>query len=242
MARDPRLPDLRNFERIVFFTGAGMSAESGVPTYRGKGGIWKEYEPQRYACQAAFDRDPEAVWEFHNYRRGLVGACEPNAGHRLIAQAEATLPHVTVVTQNIDGLHQLAGSERVYELHGSLWWVRCGSERRFSRAVPFDAQRPDGKWWRPDIVWFGDSLKSEVVTKAIDAITRCDLLVSIGTSAVVYPAAQMPLLAQQNGATLVEINPDETPVSKAYDICIRGTAGEVLTALCAGLDEAPAVS
>jgi len=242
MSRHPGLPDIRDFERIVFFTGAGMSAESGVPTYRGKGGIWKEYEPGRYACQAAFDRDPEAVWDFHNYRRGLVAACAPNVGHRLIARAEATLPHVTVITQNIDGLHQLAGSERVYELHGSLWWVRCGGERRFSRDVPLDAKRADGRWWRPDIVWFGDSLKSETVDAAAEAITRCDLLVSIGTSAVVYPAARLPLLAKQNGATLIEINPDETPVSHAYDICIRGPAGVVLSDLCDGLDEAPAVS
>lgn len=242
MARHPDLPDLRGFRRVVFFTGAGMSAESGVPTYRGKGGIWKEYDHRRYACQDAFDRDPAGVWEFHNYRRGIVAACDPNVGHRLIARAEATLPHVTVVTQNIDGLHQLAGSERVYELHGSLWWVRCGSERRFSRDVPFEAQRADGRWWRPDIVWFGDNLKSDVVTQAIDAITRCDLLVSIGTSAVVFPAAQFPLLAKDRGATLIEINPEPTQVSREYDICIRGGASEVLTALCEGLDEAPAVS
>ncbi len=242
MASHPELPNLRDFERVVFFTGAGMSAESGVPTYRGKGGIWKEYDHQRYACQRAFDRDPAGVWEFHNYRRELVAACPPNDGHRLIARAEATLPHVTVVTQNIDGLHQLAGSERVYELHGSLWWVRCGSERRFSRDAPFDARRPDGRWWRPDIVWFGDTLREETVGKAIEAIRRCDLLVSIGTSAVVYPAAQMPLMARENGARLIEINPEETPVSAAYDTCVRAGATAALTALCAGLDAAPAVS
>src|SRR5262245_5945137 len=116
---------LRDFEAIVFFTGAGMSAESGVPTYRRKGGIWKEYDYQQYACQPAFDRDPQAVWEFHNYRRELVSKCAPNRGHEIIAKLEAELPHVSVVTQNIDGLHQRAGSQGVVELHGSLWRVRC---------------------------------------------------------------------------------------------------------------------
>jgi len=233
------LPNLRDFQRVVFFTGAGMSAESGVPTYRGSGGIWKDYDMERYACQEAFERDPDAVWDFHNYRRGLVAACAPNSGHALIARAEAVLPHVTVVTQNIDGLHQRAGSRRVHELHGSLWRVRCGNEYATDRAVPFTARRTDGRWWRPDIVWFGDCLSNHTVDAAVQAIRSCDLLVSIGTSAVVYPAAELPLLAKQNMATLIEINPDATPVSHAYDICVRRPAGVALADLCRGLDAAP---
>jgi len=227
----------RDFERIVFFTGAGMSAESGVPTYRGKGGIWKEYDFEAYACQIAFDRDPEKVWEFHNYRRGLVGKCAPNEGHRIIARTESARPDVTIVTQNIDGLHQLAGSDRVIELHGSLWRIRCDrcGNRSEGREAPLaELKCTCGGWWRPDIVWFGDNLIEDLIEEALDAIKRCDLLVSIGTSAVVFPAAHMPLHARSAGAKLVEINPEATPLSRVFDVCLRGTATEMLGALCEG--------
>lgn len=229
------LPRLRDVSRVVFFTGAGMSAESGVPVYRGSGGIWKQYDYQRYACQPAFDSDPEAVWEFHNYRRELVAACAPNAGHQLIAQAEQWCAEVTVVTQNIDGLHQLAGSHAVVELHGSLWRTRCdrcgepGSEDR--RAPLFDLYCACGRFKRPDIVWFGDALDPSVVREAVVAIKGAELLVSVGTSAMVYPAAEMPLLAKRAGATLIEINPEPTPLSDAYDMCLRGSATEMLARL-----------
>lgn len=226
---------LRDYERVVFFTGAGISAESGVPTYRGKGGMWEEYDYEAYACQAAFDRDPEKVWEFHNFRRGLVAACEPGEGHRLIAEAEAYVPELTVVTQNIDGLHQLAGSSKVHELHGSLWRVRCDACGAVDegREAPRSQLRCDcGAWWRPDIVWFGDPLKADVIEASIDAIESCDLLVSVGTSAVVYPAAQLPLFARRGGATLVEVNPQPTPISDAYDVCLRTTASAALSQLC----------
>ena len=232
------LPRVSDFQRVVFFTGAGMSAASGVPTYRGKGGIWKSYDYEAYACQEAFDRDPAAVWEFHNYRRQLVGECEPNEGHALIARCEAAQPAVTIVTQNIDGLHQSAGSKRVLELHGSLWGVRCDGtgERRLSRDIPFAGRRADGLWWRPDIVWFGDMLRDDVIQSALDLIGQCDLFVSIGTSAVVFPAARMPFYARQGGATLVEINPEETPVSHLYDVCARESAVDALRRMCHGLD------
>jgi NAD-dependent deacetylase len=232
---DPRLAD---FERIVFFTGAGMSAESGVPTYRGAGGIWKQYDYQRYACQPAFVRDPEAVWEFHNFRRGLVAKCAPNAGHRLIARAEAALPGVTVVTQNIDGLHAAAGSRRVHELHGNLWRVRCdacGTKVQDGHAPRDELRCPGcGGWWRPDIVWFGDYLVDATLQAATGAIASCDLLVSVGTSAVVYPAAQLPVYAAEAGALCVEINPDDTPASHLYAVHMRGPATEMLARLAAG--------
>ncbi len=224
---------LDRYQKIVFFTGAGMSAESGVPTYRGKGGIWKEYDYEEYACQDAFDRDPAAVWEFHNYRRGLVAACEPNAGHRLLAELESAGRDITIVTQNIDGLHQRAGSERVIELHGSLWRVRdeFTGQVKTRLDVPFQAQIDYARWWRPDIVWFGDALREEVVRDAIAAISGCDLLVSIGTSAVVYPAAQLPHFARDNGAVCVEVNPEPTMLSSMYDHCLRTTATEGLKLL-----------
>jgi NAD-dependent deacetylase len=238
-----------DFSRIVFFTGAGMSAESGVPTYRGKGGIWKEYDWQDYACQRAFDRDPEHVWEFHNYRRGIVSKCAPNEGHRLIARCEQRLPSVTVVTQNIDGLHQAAGSRKVLELHGSLWKLRCDrcGWRDEDPSAPVEdvlcpackASASDGDaepaYKRPDIVWFGDNLRPDVIALVRDALVACDLLVSIGTSAVVYPAADMPLIAARAGARLLEINPEGTPMSSIYETCLRMTATEGLARLCEGL-------
>lgn len=227
---------LKDHQRIVFFTGAGISVESGVPTYRGKGGIWKEYDYQRYACQRAFDRDPEAVWEFHNYRRSLVGKCEPNAAHAQIAALEAEREHVTVITQNIDGLHQLAGTQAIIELHGSLWRVRCDAcgAKKTDRAAPLESIRCDcGQFWRPDIVWFGDALDQRNIRDANTEMKACELFVSIGTSGVVYPAAELPLVAKRSGATLVEINPEPTPLSLLYDHCLRGTATEMLAQMSA---------
>jgi NAD-dependent deacetylase len=234
------LPNPLDFQRIVFFTGAGMSAESGVPTFRGPGGIWKTYDYHRYACQDAFQRDPAAVWEFHNYRRSIVGACAPNVGHHLIAQAQAHLPgRVTVITQNIDGLHQEAGAQDVIELHGALWRVRCDTckTRRPSRENPLTEVRCPGcgGWWRPDITWFGDMLDGQRVQAAEAATAQADLFISIGTSGVVFPAAGLVLDAQQGGATLIEINPEPTDFSPIFHHTLRTSATEALRALLAPL-------
>jgi NAD-dependent deacetylase len=228
------IPDLRDFRRIVFFTGAGMSAESGIHTYRGAGGVWRHYDYQRYACERAFLLDPRGVWEFHNYRRQLVMACEPHLGHTLLAKYAEVHPHVTIITQNIDGMHQRSGCRRVIELHGSLWRVRHppSGETITTYDIPFAALRPDGTWWRPDIVWFEDCLKDHTIEQALSAIDQCDLLISIGTSAVVYPAAQMPFSAKKAGATLIEINPEPTELSDAYDLCIRDKASAAIEKLC----------
>jgi NAD-dependent deacetylase len=233
MATQLRLTDYRH---IVFFTGAGMSAESGVPTYRGKGGVWKEYDWKNCACEQAFARDPAHVWEFHNFRRTLVAKCAPNSGHLRIAKTEAEIPKVTVVTQNIDGLHQAAGSTNVLELHGSLWRTRCdtcGTAASEDRSAPLGDVHCAGcgRYKRPDIVWFGDGLSAEVFRSASQALATCDLLVSIGTSAVVYPAAEMPVIAKRSGAHLVEINPEDTPISHIYDTHLRGPASQMLEEL-----------
>lgn len=231
MTRTIRLSD---FDTVVFFTGAGMSAESGVPTYRGKGGIWKDYDYENCACQAAFERDPRAVWEFHNYRRKLVQACTPNDGHRRIAVLAQQAPRVTVVTQNIDGLHQRAGSRNVLELHGSLWETRCdrcGARHERVEEPLAELVCACGGFKRPNIVWFGDVLFEDVVNAAVAAITNADVLVSIGTSAQVFPAAQLPLLARKNGAYLIEVNPEETPLSELYDLKLRASASQALREL-----------
>ncbi|MGH7162356.1 MAG: SIR2 family NAD-dependent protein deacylase [Planctomycetota bacterium] len=225
---------LRDFRAIVFFTGAGLSAESGVPAYRGRGGVWDRYRWEEYACQRAFLAEPEQVWNFHEVRRRAVAAAEPNAGHRAIARAQREFPGTVVVTQNIDGLHQRAGSAGVIELHGSLWRARCEREGAVTELpeVPIRSRRcACGEYLRPDVVWFEDALDPRVVGAAVDAISRCDLFVSVGTSGLVYPAADLPAIAVERGATCVEINIEDTPVSSWYHHRLRGPAAEVLRSL-----------
>ena len=226
--------DPAKYRHIVFFTGAGMSAESGVPTYRGHGGIWNQYHWEEYACQDAFDADPERVLKFHEMRRAAVLSCTPHTGHFAIARLEKKHPRITVVTQNIDGMHQRAGSRNVIELHGSLWRLRClckgVSEDIGERYGSFKCGKCGG-WLRPDITWFGDMLDPDVMDRAVAAIRSCDLFVSVGTSGVVYPAAGFPRFAKENGAWCIEINPEANDMSSLYDEAIRTAAGEALPEL-----------
>jgi NAD-dependent deacetylase len=218
------IPDLASFERIVFFTGAGLSAESGIPTYRGDGGMWAQYDYRECACQQAFNRDPERVWDWHEERRRFVAGCAPNAAHDAIAAIQRARPGTWIVTQNVDGLHQRAGAVDVLELHGSLWRVRCAGCRaiRDDTSVPLASRRCTcGGWLRPDIVWFGDYLDTAVVAAAERAIRNCDAFVSVGTSGTVYPAAQLPQIAAAEGATLIEINPEETAISPLHHHHLR---------------------
>jgi NAD-dependent deacetylase len=223
-----------SYNRIVFFTGAGMSAESGVPTYRGRGGVWKQYNWEEYACQDAFDRDPEKVMKFHELRRRTVLACAPHEGHRVIARLGKNHPGTIVITQNIDGMHQRAGSRNVLELHGSLWRLRCPIHGPFEDMGEtyerFRCEHCDARL-RPDIVWFGDALDPEVIRLSVEAIARCNLFISIGTSGVVWPAAGYPEIARRNGALCIEINPEPNQMSHLYDEAIRLPAGEALPAL-----------
>lgn len=219
---------------IVFFTGAGCSAEAGIPTYRGRGGVWSEYRPERCASQAAFDRDPDAVWDFHDVRRAAMAAADPTRAHRVIAALQDGPARVAVVTQNIDGLHTRAGSTVVHELHGSVWRTRCAcpDSPRDDHDLPAVRRCPDcDAWKRPDIIWFGDMLNGTVVSAAVDVLRQCDLFVSIGTSAVVYPAAELPRLAVDGGARCIEINPEETPASGLYQHHVRAPATTALAAL-----------
>jgi len=221
--------DPSSYGNIIFFTGAGMSAESGVPTYRGKGGIWKQYDYGEYACQKAFDSDPGKVLRFHELRRRAVLDCQPHAGHRVIAG----MPEAIVITQNIDGMHQRAGSRKVIELHGSLWRLRC--ERCSTMHEDFGQEYQAlfcscGNRLRPDITWFGDMLDESVLQTAAEAVASCDLFISIGTSGSVWPAAGFPSLARNSGAFCIEINPEPSGATD-YERVIRGGAREVLSEL-----------
>lgn len=216
---------------IVFFTGAGMSAESGVPTYRGSGGIWHKYQWEDYACESAFERHPQKVLEFHEMRRRAVLSCLPHQGHHLISRLQTIHPGVVIITQNIDGMHQRAGSSNVIELHGSLWRLRCalhGTTEDLGETYQSYHCGKCRQWLRPDIVWFGDRLDQEVMRHALSAIAQCDLLVSIGTSGVVWPAAGFPQIAKDSGARCIEINPEPNETSHLYDQAIRKPASKAL--------------
>jgi NAD-dependent deacetylase len=223
--------DPHAYRNIVFFTGAGMSAESGVPTYRGSGGIWHQYNWEEYACQEAFDRDPAKVLSFHEVRRTLILSCMPHAGHAAIAALEKRHPGVTVVTQNIDGMHQRAGAVKVIELHGSIWRTTCplhGTKEDIGEKY-HNRQCPQcDRWLRPDVTWFGDMLNQAVVERATKAIAESNIFISVGTSGVVWPAAGYPHTAKNNGALCIEINPEANEMSSLYDHNIREPAGAAL--------------
>ncbi len=223
-----------DYERIVFFTGAGMSAESGVPTYRGRGGIWNQYRWEEYACQEAFDNNPEKVLQFHELRRQSVLQCKPHAGHFVVADLAKKHPGIAVVTQNIDGMHQRAGNRDVTELHGSLWRIRCpihGIIEDLNEKYKSFRCEQCGNWLRPDIIWFGDMLNQDVIHEATRIIRQCNLFISVGTSGAVWPAAGFPKIAKEQGARCIEINPEANEMSPIYDENIREAAGNALPKL-----------
>ncbi|MBN1954056.1 MAG: NAD-dependent deacylase [Anaerolineae bacterium] len=219
---------------VLVLTGAGISAESGVPTFRGAQGLWRTYRPEQLATPQAFRRDPVLVWEWYDWRRGLIGACAPNRAHQALAEMEAALPGFTLVTQNVDGLHQAAGSRDVLQLHGSIWDLRCPACRyeTTNRQTPLPEIPPRcpecGETLRPGVVWFGEPLPAGVLQAAWEAAKNCSLVLVVGTSAVVQPAASLPLVALQNGARLVEVNVAETPLSQYAHEVLRGPAAELL--------------
>jgi NAD-dependent deacetylase len=216
---------------VAVLTGAGISAESGVPTFRGEGGLWRTYRAEELATPQAFHRDPGLVWEWYAWRRGLIGACQPNAAHRTLAEMESHFHDFVLITQNVDGLHWLAGSRNIVELHGNIWGMRCTRGCRpnwVDRSDPLPEIPPRcsacGALARPDVVWFGESLPSEALDGAYAAAQRCQMMLVVGTSAVVQPAASLPLVALQGGAHVVEFNPQPTPLSPVVDETIREPA------------------
>lgn len=224
-------------DHVVVLTGAGISAESGVPVFRGPGGLWRDYRPEQLATPEAFGRQPGLVWEWYLWRRARIAEVAPNAGHAAIARWQQERSGISLLTQNVDGLHARAGSRAAVELHGNLWRVRCAAGCGFSdvddhTARPRTSLRCDcGAWLRPDVVWFGETLDAVAIETAIAAVNEADLIVVVGTSSVVYPVAALPQMARRRGARMVEVNVQDTPLTAAADAVLRGSAGEVLPAI-----------
>jgi NAD-dependent deacetylase len=227
---------LTEARRVTVMTGAGVSAASGVPTFRGPGGLWRSFRPEQLATPEAFGRDPRLVWDWYAWRRGLIAACEPNAAHRVIARWSAA-PGFTLITQNVDGLHERAGTRDVIRYHGSIWRLlctaaeRCGIEWEDLR-VPLEPLPPRcpscGGLARPAVVWFGEGIDPAVAGTSAAAAAACDVFLSIGTSSVVYPAAGLLHTAKAHGAYTVEINPAATESAGVVDAAIALPAEEAL--------------
>jgi NAD-dependent deacetylase len=220
--------------RVAALTGAGISAECGIPTFRGEDGLWRKYRAEELATPSAFHRDPKLVWEWYDWRRGIIAPVEPNPGHKVLAQWEKIFPEFTLITQNIDGLHGKSGSKNILELHGNIWKMRCTEEGTVIENLdsPLKEIPPHcpscGALLRPHVVWFGESLSSTILQRAFLLSSQCELMLVIGTSAVVQPAASLPLSAAEAGAKVVEINLNPTPLTPYVDISFTGKSGEIL--------------
>jgi NAD-dependent deacetylase len=228
---------LREARAMVALTGAGISAESGIPTFRGAGGLWRNFSPEQLATPEAFARDPRLVWEWYDWRRSVIRKAAPNPGHGALAELERRAPErFTLVTQNVDGLHDRAGSRNVAKLHGDIWQVRCvgcGAESR-NEQVPLHPLPPRcacGALLRPGVVWFGEPLPEDAWQRAFAASRRAEIFLVIGTSATVYPAAGLAQVARQCGARLAVVNPDPNPADRLADWVLRGPSGEILPRL-----------
>jgi len=225
---------LKTARRVVVSTGAGVSAESGVPTFRGADGLWKKFRPEELATFEAFQANPQIVWEWYQYRREIIHKIKPNPGHYAIAQMPKFFEAFDLVTQNVDGLHRAAGSEDVIELHGNIMRNKCvdcgglNDDREFAQFPPLC--RCGGRL-RPDVVWFGEMLPASALERAEKVSTSCDIFFSVGTSGVVQPAASLPYLARRGGAFVVEINPEPTELTYITDEHFVGRSGEVLPAI-----------
>jgi NAD-dependent deacetylase len=233
-----QLPDkflqiLKKSRSVAVLTGAGISAESGVPTFRGDEGLWSKFRPEELATVDAFMRNAKLVWEWYLHRRDLMSKVAPNPGHYALVEMEKRFPDFTLITQNVDGLHRLAGSKNILEVHGNISKNKC-----FNCGKPYEGEIdldkgelplcPCGGKIRPDVVWFGEMLPERELEAAFEASERAELFFSVGTSALVHPAASMPLTAKRHGAYLVEINIEPTPLTDYSDLFLQGKSGEIL--------------
>jgi NAD-dependent deacetylase len=221
-------------EPILVLTGAGISAESGIPTFRGKDGLWKQYRAQDLATPQAFDKNPQLVWQFYDWRRQVISSCKPNPAHLILMKMEQVFSEFLILTQNVDGLHFQAGNKQVLELHGSIWALKCITcdHRWTDREVPLPELPPRcpscNGLARPDVVWFGESLKPWIMKKAEEASRSSKTMLVIGTSALVQPANLLPLIAKGAGSHLIEFNLEPTSLSPYADGCHFGPAGKTL--------------
>ena len=231
------LDHLRSARHVAVLTGAGVSAESGIPTFReAQTGLWERYTPEDLATPQAFQNNPRLVWEWYVWRAELVALAQSNPGHFALSAMADQVPKLTLITQNVDGLHQAAGSQGVLELHGSLHRYRCSREGTLVTNWKEVGSIPPrcsacSAYLRPDVVWFGESLPQAILTAAIQAAQDCDTFFSIGTSSLVYPAASLPLLALEHGAVCIEINPLPTPLTSSVTYHFQGPSGDILPAL-----------
>lgn len=242
---------LAQADRIVVLTGAGVSQESGIPTFRhALSGLWAQYDPTQLATPEAFRATPKLVWDFYQFRRDLMRPAEPNAGHRALARLQELRPHVILITQNIDDLHERAGSTAIIRLHGSIWRTRCSADCD-RRRTPLDLRDciedaggvprcpACGALVRPDVVWFHEALPEEALAAAFAAAHTCSVMLVVGTSGLVTPAALLPEIARTSGATVIEVNPQPSALTQQVDLWLQGTAAQILPRLVSQLEGAP---
>jgi NAD-dependent deacetylase len=240
---------LAQIRYLTVLSGAGVSKESGIPTFReAQTGLWSQYDPQELATPGAFHRNPRLVWEWYEYRRDLVAGARPNPGHRALAELERFIPRVLVLTQNVDGFHQDAGSSDVVELHGNIRRSKCFADCHGEPTLVDLTALPDrdvapprcpycGDHIRPDVVWFGESLPQAALSQAWQASAECDVILVVGTSGVVYPAAALPQVAKEAGKVVIEVNPQASGISSLTDIFLQGSAGMILPSLVKALGD-----
>lgn len=229
------LERLRSAEAVAVLTGAGVSAESGIPTFRGAGGMWEKYDFAKLATPEGFRENPELVWEWYQLRQREMSKAKPNPAHLVIAEMERRFRKFTVITQNIDDMHRRAGNRNIIELHGNIWRIRCTRDGTVLRLDgPVEEIPPMcqcGSLMRPDVVWFGEPLPEEALGAASEAAETCEVMLVVGTSAAVYPAAGLPALTKNAGGAVIELNLEPTPVSAYADVSLFGRAGELMPAL-----------
>ncbi len=226
--------------KVAVLTGAGVSKESGIPTFRdAQTGLWKDYDPERLATPEGFLADPPLVWQWYDMRREKIAEVEPNTGHHALVELEQMIPSVVVITQNVDGLHAKAGSRDIIELHGNITKCICFNNRHPQQNVPLGLKEPPacrcGSLIRPAVVWFGEALPPEALERAFAAVRSSDFIFVVGTSGLVQPAASLPFIGKQAGAFVVEVNPEETPITDIADCFLQGPSGRILRDLIVDL-------